>query len=244
MFKVDEHEPMEIVRLLGAVKDIDVTALNAAGHTDYLYDGAECYCHKSTLYETERKTWNDLITDFDGVEEQLGRQMDLHKGTHLRLLIEGVVEPALKGVLVYTKAQGQNAMRAGLRGNQQQAFKNLMARIHQVGKYWELVFTNSMPATAVTIGVYYDADQVSEDQHTTFNRIFKARNFRANPQAERILGASGDVRLGPVKAEAVAKHFGTAIRAFSASPQEWIQVDGIGEVLARQYLRGLGRGDV
>lgn len=244
MIEVDEHEPLEIVRLLEPTLDVDLKSLNANGWADYKYTGEECFCHGSTIYNVERKTWDDLSNGIESVEEQLGNQMRLHPDVHSTLIIEGVAEPAIRGILVYRKMPGQNAFRSGLRGNRTQAFKSVRAWLRQVKKYWDVVFTYSMADTAVTVQAMYEADQKEEDQHSTFKRVFKDYSYRANPQVQRVLGASGEVRFGPVQAEAVVKKFGTAWRAFKAEPEEWMQIPGIGEITARQYLRGLGRGDV
>lgn len=242
--QADETEPQEVLRLLDQKYDLDVGPWNKAGWADYHYTGVPCFCHGSSEYNCERKTWGDLSNGIEDIEMQLANQMDKHPGIHHRLLIEGIAEPAAKGLLLYTKAQGQNVFRAGLRGEKVQQYKSIMAWLHQVGKYWEVVWTPSMAATAITVAAFYDGDQVQEESHGTFHRIFKQYDYRADPQAVRIMGAAADVPLGPVRAEAVAKHFGTAYRAYTGSVSEWVKVPGIGEVLARKYLRGLGRGDV
>jgi len=243
-FEVDIHEPLEIVRLLDTGIDLNVTSLNAAGWADYRYDAAECFCHKSTIYNIERKTWQDFVNGIEDVEEQLGRQLDLHPGVHHKLIVEGVVEPAMKGMLIYRKSQGKNVMTAGLLGNQQQTYKHIVNWLHQVSKYWDVVYTHSMASTATLIAAHYDADQTDEDQHRTFHRMFKQRHYQMDPQAERILGAAGATPFGEVRAHAVAKHFGTAWRAFKAPMEEWTKVEGIGSVTAKNYLRGIGRPDV
>lgn len=243
-FLADEHEPQEILRLLEpAIKDFDVTNLNAVGWPDYRYEGEPCYCHESTIYMVERKTWDDLVNDLNGVEEQLGRQLDLHPGVHAKFYVEGVVEPAHKGLLVYKKQAG-NVFRAGLRGNQQNTYASIAAWLKQVKKYWDLTMTSSAAETAISLAMDFNGDNKAEESHGTFHRMFKTRNYQLNEQADRILGASGSLRFGPVQAEAVQKRFLTSWRAFKAHPEEWMEIPGIGESTARQYLRGIGRPDV
>lgn len=244
MFEADHSEPQEIVRLLDQMVDIQVVGLNAIGWADYKYDGVFCHCHGSNIYECERKTWMDLVNGIEEVEAQLAGYMDRHPGVHHRLYIEGVAEPAAGGVLVYSKAQGKNVFVAGLKGNRQTTYNSIVSWLHQAGKYWEVVETTSMAATAVALGQHYKADQVEDSEHKTFHRMFKKRSYFKNKQAEIIMNASGEVPFGEVRALAVAKHFGTAWRAFKASPDEWAKVPGVGRNTAVAYLRNLGRGDI
>lgn len=243
-FKADISEPQSILRLLEhTIKDFDITALNQGGWPDYVYQAEPCFCHNSTTYMVERKTWDDLVNNLNGVEEQLGRQLDLHPGVHAKFYIEGVVEPAMKGLLVYKKYES-NQFRAGLRGNQQNTYNSIAAWIKQCKKYWDVTQTSTQAETAIMLGVDYHADNKPEESHSTFHRMFKTRNYSINPQADIILGASGQVKFGPDKAEAVAKHFKTAWRAWRAEPEEWMEIEGIGEITARTYLRNIGRPDV
>jgi hypothetical protein len=244
MIEVDQSEPQEIARLLDQITEVEVAPNNAMGWADYKYTGVYCYCHNSNVYNCERKTWGDLAAGVDEVEEQLCRQLDLHPGVHARLYIEGVAEPAAGGLLVYSKAQGKNLFMAGLKGSRQTTYNSIVSWLRQQGKYWEVVFTASMAASAVTIGQNYKADQVEEGEHRTNLRMYKKRSYYKNEQAEIIMNASGHVAIGEQKSLALAKHFGTAWRAFKASPQEWMQVPGIGPKLATDYLRNLGRGDI
>lgn len=245
ILQVDEHEPADIIRLLEPALDLDVGPRNSNGEPDYGYTGSECYCHQVSEYFIERKTFSDLIGGIEEVEEQLqGYLLKWQGSKHLRLIIEGVIEPAFKGVYVYTKDNGRNNFKAGLRGDRQQEFKKIYSWLQQVGKYWEIVWTPSHSATAGAITAYYWGDQEDEESHLTFKRMFKHLDYRVNPQAQRIMGAAGNVPFGPVRAESVAKHFGTPIRAFKATVDEWTAIPGIGRKTAVDYLRGLGRGDV
>lgn len=239
----DESEPQEIVRMVSMALETEPRELNIHGWADYYYTGVKCYCHGSHEYNTERKTWRDLLS-LEDVETQLQRQMTLHPGVHHRLIIEGAIEPAAKGVLIYTKQQGKNAMFAGNIGERSSAFKGIYSWLRQIGKYWEIIPTSTMAGTAGALVALYAADQVEEEEHQTLRRMFKEYHYTPNAQAAIILGASGKVKIGPAKAEAIAKHFGTAWRAFKAPMEEWVKVPGIGKALATEYLRSIGRPDV
>lgn len=242
-FRADNTEPSEITRLIGMVKDLDVCALNKEGWADYYYDGEFCFCHSSNEYNNERKTWDDLTNGIEEIEMQLANQLMLHPHAHNRLWIEGVVEPSANGIYVYRKAPGKNEYRAGLKGTQTQTYRKIIAWLHQVSKFWDVVYTNSMPSTAMGLVAYYDADQVPEEGHQTFHRVFKEFNYQVDPQVQKILNA-GPKGFGVKAAESVAKHFGTAWRAWKSEPEEWMLIPGIGESTARKYLREMGRGDV
>lgn len=246
MFKGDQSEPQDILRALSMLHnaDFEVHPLNAEGWADYVHDGVECFCHGSFTYNTERKTWGDLANGVEDIEEQLARQVRLHPNAHHRLIIEGVAEPAAQGLLVYSKAAGKNVFMGGLKGYRGASYKSIVGWLAQVRKSWEVVYSTSMAASAIQLGEWYSGDQINEDAHTTFKRMFKSVDYSVNPQAQRILGAAGEVRVGPKTAEAIAARFGTAWRAFKAPIDEWVTIPGVGYKTAQEYLRGIGRGDV
>lgn len=241
----DEHEPAEILRLLGQVKDIDldVKPLNSKGWADYFYTAEFCHCHEACEYNTERKTFSDLVHGIDEIEVQLAWQMEQHPYVHNRLIIEGVIEPAVKGVYLYRKQFGKNVFTAGLQGTQAGEYSKIIGWLHQVSKYWEVVYSPSMASTAMIIASYFKADQVPDDEHDTFHRTFKSRNYHVDEQVLKIMNA-GPKGFGPKAAEAVKARFGTAWRAWKAPLDEWLEVPGIGKLTAQKYLREIGRGDV
>lgn len=244
-FKADVHEPSIILQLLGQIEEFDGESnLNQEGWADYYYTGEECYCHESWEYNVERKTWTDLL-GLESVEEQLQNQLTKHPSVHNRLIIEGVAEPAVKGIYIYDKMQGQNNYKARLLGERQQSYKQIVSWLHQIGKYWDVKFTNSMTATAITLVANYEADNQLEESHLTLKRTFKPYYYRTDPQEARIMGMAGsDVPIGPKTARALREHFGTAWRVAKASPEELMQVKGMGKKLAVDLLRGIGRGDI
>src|SRR5262245_47379894 len=110
-FQADEHEPVEILRLLepALIGGIEQMPLNAQGWADYLWTGEACFCHQSSIYNTERKTWQDLGNGIEEIEAQLLNQLQTHPNVHHTLIVEGVVEPAMRGLYFYTKNPGQNS---------------------------------------------------------------------------------------------------------------------------------------
>lgn len=243
-FKADVHEPSIILQLLAQVEDFDGESnLNQEGWADYYYTGEGCYCHESGEYNVERKTWTDLLS-LESVEEQLQNQLTKHPNVHNRLIVEGVAEPSVKGIYIYDKMQGQNNYKARLLGERQQSYKQIVAWLHQIGKYWEVKYTNSMVATAITLASNYEADNQLEESHLTLKRTFKPFYYRTDPQEARIMGVAGDVPIGPKTAKALREEFGTVWRLLKADPKEIMKVKGMGPKLTIDLLRSVGRGDV
>jgi len=58
------------------------------------------------------------------------------------------------------------------------------------------------------------------------------------------LGMGEGLGIGPTRAEALIRRFGTVYNVLKASTQELAEVEGIGAKLASQLLRGVGRLDV
>ena len=88
----------------------------------------------------------------------------------------------------------------------------------------------------------YKADQRAD--HTTFERYIRQVEFHPNPQVQRLLGMGEGLGIGPTRAEALIRKFGTVFRVISSSPEELASVEGIGNTLAARLLRGVGRTDI
>lgn len=243
-FKADVHEPSIILQLLGQIEEFDGESnLNQEGWADYYYTGEKCYCHESGEYNIERKTWLDLLS-LEEVEAQLQNQLTKHPNVHNMLKIEGVSEPAVRGIYIYDKMQGQNNFKARLMGERQQSYKQIKSWLHQIKKYWDVDYTNSMMGTAITLVSDYAADNQLEESHLTLKRTFKPYYYRTDPQEARIMGVAGDVPIGPKTAKALREEFGTVWRLLKADPKEIMKVKGMGPKLTLDLLRACGRGDV
>ena len=92
---VDQFEPSNIVQLLKQSLPVITypCSLNARGYADYMWkmwDGL--------LEQAERKQVNEIIGDMNGVEDQIRQQLQRHPEIDHWLIVEGIVEPAMRGL--------------------------------------------------------------------------------------------------------------------------------------------------
>lgn len=242
MPEVDRSEPLELVRLLDTSSAWDVQGLNDAGWADFRWQRSD-----GNWRHVERKTWHDIEneTGQNEVEVIIRKYLSSQPQARLILLVEGVVEPAPTGLLMYRKRSGQNVFIGGVpSGSRRSAYKESEAWLNQVREYLDVRQTSSMAASAVAIHSWYENDQ--KEDHSTFNRHFKQITWNPNPQVTRLLGlASNDTNIGVITAENLIRVYGTAWHVASASPDDIAaKVKGISKEGARNFLRKIGRLDV
>jgi ERCC4-type nuclease len=236
--QVDRSEPPEIPRLMQPVVPVEYPVnLNDEGYADYLWQTR--FGSNVPMQQFERKTWSDLLSDLDSIEDQLRRQMQAHPDVRHGLLVEGVALPVFGGVNVYHKT-GKGYMVPGKTFNR--SLDAIYAWLYEVGKYMEVYFSPSLEVTATMLARFYLADQ--KDEHTTFRRHLKIANWHPNEQVRRLMGVCHGVKIGEAKAEALIGRFGTVYNVIKATPEQLTVVEGIGMKLARDLLRAVGRPDV
>lgn len=247
MIQCDIHEPLEVIRLIEPVHDVDQVPLNDEGWGDYKWTGEMLVDCPEGDYHHERKLWSDFASDLDSIEDLLRRQHKSHPKAKHRLIIEGGgIEPAPRGVIVYTRRQGQNIMVGRQLGNQSGLYKKIMGWIAECSRYMEIYFSASHAGTAALLCELYEHDQKTEEERKTFQRYSKPMNWNPNPQVQMMLGlATGNTGLGPILAERLIQRYGTVWNVIHASPQDWGNtVKGISGDAARTFLRKIGRTDV
>lgn len=247
MIQVDIHEPLEVVRLIEPAHDVDQIALNEQGWADYKWSGESLIDSPIGDYHHERKLWSDLATDLDSVEDLLHRQHKAHPQAKHRLIVEGGgIEPAPRGVIVYTRRQAQNIMIGRQLGTQPGLYKKVMGWVAECSRYMEIYFSASHAATAALLCELYEHDQKTEEERKTFQRYSKPMNWNPNPQVQMMLGlATGDTGLGPVLVERIIKEYGSVWNAIHATPADWgNKIKGVSANTAITFMRRMGRGDI
>ena len=234
--RIDVHEPLQAQPLLAPIVPCQVESLNDKGYADYLWAGVV------GEQQAERKTWFEILSGMDSVEDQLRRERQAHPKVRLMLIIEGVATPAMVGSEVFNETTKGKRHLFYSGKSFALPMQAVYAWLYQVEKYMEVYFTPNYVSTLKMLVAFYKADQKGE--HSTFQRYLKDMDFHPNPMVQRLMGLGGNLGIGPTRALALIERFGTSWNVISASPQELASVDGIGLKTAQQFLRGVGRPDV
>jgi len=233
----DAHEPAEIVPLLRQSIPCEWESINERGYADYKWPSLN-----DGIQQVERKTWLELLSNTDAVEDQLRRQRQAHPDVRLKLLMEGVATSSGVGTVVWlpTKSTTKRIMFPAkeFRLPLQAAY----AWLYQVSKYVEVYFTPDLASTATALVAFYKADQ--KEEHTTFNRYLRMIDFHPNPQVEGLMNIMKGTNIGAVRAQALIDRFATIWNVLGASAKELAAVEGMGLKMAQQLLRKVGRPDV
>ena len=230
---VDIHEPAQAQSLIGQSVPCTVEDLNGNGFADYRWqDYAGAFVH------VERKTWGELLTSVDHVEDQLRRHLSNQTESSLRLILEGIAIPVAAGT---ASLRPTNRDAIYVKGHQSSIRLSLVyAWLYQIGKYVEIYTTPNYEATCIALVAFYKGDQ--KEEHTTLHRYIKKVDFHPNVQVTQLMGLLPNV--GAKRAESLIERFTTVWNVVSASPEELATVDGIGKVLSKQILRQVGRTDI
>ena len=243
MLQVDVNEPIsDIVPLLGQTGiPLDITPLNVNGYADYRWtkwDG------KSK--QVERKTWGEILTNPDHIEEQLLRHLTKNPDTELVFMVEGMAQQSAVGsVLIRPSRQGIFV--------KDHTYSTRMKRVYSLlyaaSKYVEIMYTTTIIESATCLVAMYEYDQ--KETHETFNRHIKQTSFTPDARVTTLMGMSSG--LGDKRATALIREFGTPWAIISAgwhgepqipSIEGLTIVEGIGMGIVGNLLRGIGRPDV
>ena len=238
--EIDNNEPTALISAIAPSVDFyEVGPLNHNGHSDYIWRTGD-----GIYKEVERKTWPELLSSIDKVEEQLQRHLlDQPSAEHV-LLIEGVAigDQAGSRVLKQTKSG------VFVKGQQYTArMSGVYSWLYEVGKYLEVIQTHCQDDTATALVAMYKADQ--KDEHTTLRRHIKMTDYNPDPVIQQFMNmipSSGAFRggIGEKRAIALRRHYNSVYDICNTSIEELIICDGIGRTVAKSLLIALGRTDV
>lgn len=228
---VDIHEPHTIIRLLKqSIPDVFQQSLNSNNISDYYWMGVDGH-----TIQIERKQYGELVGEFDYIEEIIRKYMD--NSDEMYLLIEGVLRPTQIGVealeIFGKKVISMHSFK--------RRYSEVMAWLWQLDKKGvTIINTFDEYSTAVAISAFYKNSLNTE--HTTLERYIKHKNkaWHPNPHVQNLIDVYG-VNLGPVKAEAAIKQFGTYWNVINQNSESLASIEGWGEKTALQLLRAIGR---
>ena len=233
MITIDIHEPAQAQSIISQAVPCTVEDLNTKGWADYRWQD-----YKGEYIHVERKTWGELLTDLNHVEDQLRRHINDKPDARLIFLLEGMVVPAAYGTTIIKPTNRDNVF---VKGHGSSIRLGLVYPwLYQVEKFVEIYTTPNYEATCIALVAFYKGDQ--KEKHETLHRHIKKMEFHVNPQVVSLMGLLPNI--GPKRAEALIDRFITVWNVVSVSPEELSQVDGIGKTLSKTILRQVGRTDV
>jgi len=234
MHIVDEFEPKEIWALILQVfSDTTQGPLNRDGFADYLFSD-----ETGEREQFERKQPGEIFSDFNGVEMQLMKEVEIIRRTSL--IVEGIVTPTSNGESqLWMLNANSRVMRPGHKYPiPYSRYERWLWDIEDAGiKVWR---TNDKYGTADAISARMK--QVLKPTPNALARHLKPMaKFHANPYVQTLMGIKG-VNLGPEKAEALMSVFDTPYQIFTTDAQFISEmVPGIGLKTATDLLSAIGR---
>lgn len=234
----DQFEPPEIVKMMNQSINV-VGGANLNPHrADYFWVDV-----KGNERQWERKQVAEAMGDLDVVEEQLNRE--LSSCDELTLVVEGVMIPTHRGVMVY-RLQGKSFRPyTEIPRPRAKAQPGMWARWHGLKRGLiaagvDVVETATLQGTAAELVAAYKSSQ--KEEHTTLKRYMRPHipPFSPNIHVENLSRLKG-ANVGPVLAQKLVDQFGTfhaAVTAHRAS---------ISSIIGRQrminFLKVIGRED-
>jgi len=233
----DSHEPPELLMHIDTNGKMDIAGLNIVQYADYLYIKAD-----GKIKQWERKTWSDLGSNLNAIEDQLYRQMKAHPDVEPGLIIEGIPRLNERGFTTI----GPSKTNPNIYTSKHSFYANvayIYAWLHQVEQFMEVHYTFDYGTTATFVNSAFQNDQ--KTYHDTFRRQLKTINFHPNMHVRRLLGlAQNDLGIGVTRAESLIYKFHTVWNVVSRNPEELAQADGITVQSARRFLKTIGRVDI
>lgn len=244
MIEIDVHEPHEMVQLLRPIGNAQVTTLNTDGWPDYRWR-----THDNRIKMVERKTWGELCSNPDRIEEQLLRHLTKHPSAELIFLLEGIAVQSDLDTLQELKQTKSGVWVKGYRHSKAASPRRIFPLLYRFSEYMQVVQTTTLTETALMLCAMYESDQ--KDNHETFKRNIKLVEFNTDPRVTSLMGSAPG--LGNKRATDIIAATGTFWNFASAgfvgdvAIKDWrelTKIAGIGETTVRNVLRGYGRPDV
>lgn len=239
MFECDVNEPTAAITLISpAVTDFRVMPLNAQGWADYRWQTVD-----KLWVNVERKTWPEILQNIDAVEDQMRRHIEEQPQARQVFVLEGWVEESQMGTHIIKKVSRGNA--ATLYGKDRVSATRLSrvySWLYAASQHVNILQTGNFEQTCQLLVQMYKQDQKPEEDKKVFRRYYKQTNWHPDPMVLKVMGI--EPGLGEVRATALVAKFSTFWNIVSASPAELAQTPGIGLVLAKRLLSGIGRPDV
>lgn len=244
MIFVDIFEPSNIEGLIAQTVPVTRMGLNPKGFADYLWFGVDGH-----RIQVERKQIDEILSDINGVEEQLGRE--LSNGVEETILLyEGTCEPIpnLKmAVQSWKLAKTGKVMVPSHKYNV--SYTGFHAWLSQLDKAGiTIIHTCHYIGTAMALVALYQNSQKAE--HTTLRRYIK-EHITIKPFNEHVISLMGikGARLGEAKARALIDRYGTFWYVISQSVEDLAETlvgeEGkqkkLGLVVANGLLKAIGR---
>ena len=226
---IDNNEPIVIKRFLAPIKDVNFEwgAYNIKDHSDYWWKRTD-----GTTKEVERKTWGEVLTNVEKVEEQMSRHLSrMPKAEHV-LLLEGIATSKNNSISTYNFVDNKWYENRQYKQN----LAGIYSWLYQISHYVTIIPSYNIATTAAAIAGMYKSD--GKTDHSTLNRHYHIRTFNRDPVIERYMAIFDGI--GESKAEILRSTFPTIQSLVLADRNDFIVLPGFGPALADKIMRQLG----
>ena len=237
MLDIDSNEPTTgLTYIQPAVDAAQVMALNVAGWADYRWQGSS-----GRWTNVERKTWPEILTNVDTVEDQLRRHQANHPEARLVFVMEGWVQETLAGTSSVQGVNGRANMWV-LGHSSGTRLSRIYSWLYAASEYVEVFQTGNYAQTCAFLVAAYKQDAKEDKDRKIFHRHLKEVTFHPNPQVLKLMAI--EPGIGEKRAEALIDQFTTLVAVLTSTPEMLATVPGVGLTLATRLLQRAGRIDV
>jgi len=243
MIFIDTFEPTNIEDILKTTVATTRMTLNHGGENiaDYLWFA--CDSHR---IQVERKQIDEILSDLDGTEEQLRRELG-NDVEETILVYEGTCEPIpqMNKQAVQSWKLGRNGKIMIPSHKYNISYTGLQAWFSQLDKAGiTVIHTCHYIGTAMTLVALYNNSQKVE--HTTLRRYIKDK-ITVTPYNEHVINLMSikGANLGEVRAKALIDRYGTFWYTINQEPQDLAETlvgdKKLGMATVSKLMKAIGR---
>lgn len=241
---MDIFEPSNIEELLKPAVPLVRANLNMLNYADYYWT-----CIDGHTTQLERKQWQELLGEFDIIEEQLRKYMD--SADEMGLIVEGILLPHSLGCEVrivesngfirsYKQKRKDGSEAIGIH---KYRYSEIIAWLWSLDKQGITYYPSlNATTTAMMLSAFYHNSQKPE--HTTLRRYTKYKEpaWQPNRHIANLINLKADgLELGEKKATVLIKEFGTLWGVLQQDIHSLCSVEGVGIKTAQALLKGVGK---
>ena len=226
---IDHNEPQVIKRLIAPIKDVNFEwgPYNTQGHSDYWWER-----HDGIIKEVERKTWQEILSNLERIEEQLSRHLETKPNAEHILLLEGPIMQIGDKIGTFRT----NGLKFEHSRDYQQNLGGIYSWLYQISHYYTIVPSYNINTTAAALVGMFKSD--GKLNHSTLQRNYHIRTFNRDPVIERYMGMLDGI--SEKRAETLRKTFPTVKDLVGAHRNDIIILPGFGPAIADKIMRQLG----
>ena len=206
-------------------------------HGDFMFDSAQGWhcvnCDSGVQFCGDRKKVPDLLTCIDDGRHLNQIRSAYEAGINRQcLIVEGLIKEGPDGEVIQRKGARET----------QTTYKRLKAYLYQLHYMMnvQVIYTRSLKETVREIYHLWSMFQTPPDDHDSLKKFYVPPMPSVSMKPSVVRRVAKELNYVEwERSKAIAEYFGTIQKMANASEEEWMEIPGLGKVIAHSAVKEL-----